>query len=106
MSTTSAMTGTTASRIKRVSEAAPGANYPRLLKASGACPPEDVGGAPGYDEFLEALADPEHEQHDDMVRWSGRPFDPEDARIDRTVERFDQPATKWAPRLAKLKATP
>ncbi|NDR55162.1 plasmid pRiA4b ORF-3 family protein, partial [Aliiruegeria sabulilitoris] len=34
---------------------------PRLLKTTGACPPEDVGGTCGYEEFLEALADPEHE---------------------------------------------
>ena len=57
-------------RIERIGEAVPGTIYPRLLKASGACPPEDVGGAPGYEELLQALADPEHEQHDDMVRWS------------------------------------
>lgn len=72
-------------RIEKVSEATPGTNYPRLLKASGACPPEDVGGAPGYEEFLEAIADPEHEQHGDMVRWSGRPFDPQDAQVDRII---------------------
>lgn len=76
-------------QIEKVSEAIPGVNYPRLLKASGACPPEDVGGAPGYEEFLQALVGPEHEQHDDMARCSGRPFDPDDARIDRIVERFD-----------------
>ncbi len=91
-------------RIEKVSEATPGANYPRLLKASGACPPEDVGGAPGYEEFLQALRDPEHQQHDDMVRWSGGPFDPDDARIDRIVERLDQLAKKWARRPSKPKA--
>lgn len=56
-------------RIERVGDAAPGTTYPRLLRASGACPPEDVGGAGGYEEFLEALADPDHDHHDDMVRW-------------------------------------
>ena len=91
-------------RIERVSEASPGVTYPRLLKASGACPPEDVGGAPGYEAFLEALADPDHEQHDDMVSWSGASFDPKDARIDRIVERFDQLAKKWSPRPGKPKA--
>ena len=91
-------------RIERVSEASPGVTYPRLLKASGACPPEDVGGAPGYEAFLEALADPDHEQHDDMVGWSGATFDPKDARIDRIVERFDQLAKKWSPRPGKPKA--
>ncbi|MFP1646399.1 IS1096 element passenger TnpR family protein [Pontitalea aquivivens] len=68
-------------------------------------PPEDVGGAPGYEEFFEALADPDHGPHEDMVRWSGGCFDPEDARIDMIVERFEQLAQKWAPRPRKPKAT-
>lgn len=38
-----------------------------LLKATGACPLEDIGGAWGYEEFLEALADPDLEQREDMV---------------------------------------
>ena len=71
------------------------------LKASGACPPEDVGGASGYEDFLEALADPDHEQHDDMVRWSGGTFDPEDAGVNMIIERFDRLAKKWAPRRTK-----
>ncbi len=78
--------------------------YPPLLKASGACPPEDVDGARGYEEFLEALADPNHDQHEDMVRWSGSAFDPEDAQIEQIVERFDQFTKKWAPRPGKPKA--
>ena len=38
--------------------------------------PEDVGGASGYEEFLEALSDPRHEEHEHMKAWVGRPFDP------------------------------
>ena len=90
-------------RIERESEATPDKNYPRLLKASGACPPEDIGGAPGYEEFLKAIADPEHEQHGDMVRWSGRPFDPQDPQVDRIIERLDHLAKIWAPRSSKPK---
>lgn len=92
-------------RIERVGEAAPGMTYPRLLKATGACPPEDVGGAWGYGEFLEALADPDHEQHEDMVRWSGGDFNAEDAGIDSIIERFDRLTRTWAPRPRKPKAT-
>jgi hypothetical protein len=33
------------------------------LDGERACPPEDVGGARGYGEFLAALADPLHEEH-------------------------------------------
>ena len=91
-------------RIEKVNEAVPGVTYPLLLKARGACPPEDVGGAPGYEEFLVALADPNHEQHDDMVRLSGGSFDPENACSDSIVERFDRLAKRWAPRPAKPKA--
>ena len=40
------------------------------------CPPEDVGGPPGYANYLDALSDPKHEEHKDMLRWRGE-FDPE-----------------------------
>lgn len=50
--------------------------FPMCLAGAGACPPEDVGGAPGYAEFLEAIADPAHPEHGNMTSWIGRPFDP------------------------------
>lgn len=46
------------------------------LAGANACPPEDVGGYPGYAEFLEALADPTHEEHAHMLSWAGGAFDP------------------------------
>ena len=50
----------------------------RIVCADGlnAAPPEDCGGAAGYANLLEALADPSHEEHDDLVDWLGAPFDP------------------------------
>ena len=55
----------------------PGKKYPLCLEGARACPPEDVGGIYGFYEFLEALADPKHEQHDDFMEWGGD-FDPKD----------------------------
>lgn len=46
------------------------------LAGENACPPEDVGGYPGYAEFLEALKDPAHSEHANMLRWIGGSFDP------------------------------
>jgi hypothetical protein len=46
------------------------------LAGANACPPEDVGGYPGYAEFLEVLADPTHEEHTSMLIWAGGAFDP------------------------------
>jgi hypothetical protein len=55
----------------------------KCLEGERSCPPEDVGGPPGYMEYLEALKDPSHPDHQQMVEWRGPLFDP---------ERFD-PAT-------------
>jgi len=46
------------------------------LAGANACPPEDVGGYPGYAEFLAALADPSYEEHAQMRSWAGGTFDP------------------------------
>nr|CBA32626.1 hypothetical protein Csp_D33090 [Curvibacter putative symbiont of Hydra magnipapillata] len=51
-------------------------SWPMCLAGANACPPEDVGGLGGYEEFLEAIRDPSHEEHDAMRRWCGGPFDP------------------------------
>ena len=45
-------------------------------RKGNACPPEDCGGPPGYAELLEVLANPTHEEHERLLRWVGRPFDP------------------------------
>ena len=51
--------------------------YPLCVAGERACPPEDVGGIPGYEEFLEAIANPDHEEHESMLVWVGGAFDPE-----------------------------
>jgi hypothetical protein len=53
-----------------------GVRYPRCVTGRRACPPEDVGGPWGYNDFLEAMADPAHPEHDQRAEWAGEPFDP------------------------------
>jgi hypothetical protein len=46
------------------------------LAGENACPPEDSGGPGGFEYFLEALADPKHEEHENYVHWNnGDTFD-------------------------------
>lgn len=40
---------------------------PAFLDGKWRTPPEDVGGPPGFEMFLDALADPDHEEHDDLL---------------------------------------
>jgi len=63
--------------VEQISPAETGVRYPRCIGGKRACPPEDVGGIWGYGDFLEALRDPAHEEHETMVEWSGGSFDPE-----------------------------
>lgn len=51
--------------------------YPLCIAGARSAPPEDVGGTGGYADFLEAITDPEHEDHDSNLVWAGGKFDPE-----------------------------
>lgn len=76
-------------------------SYPLLIEAVGRCPPEDVGGPPGYEEFLAALADPRHERHErhaEMLDWRGETFDPNDVDIVQLDCALQKPARAWGPR--------
>jgi hypothetical protein len=64
------------------------------LAGARACPPEDVGGTGGYEEFLEIIADRKHPEHKNMLHWAGGVFDPEAFdlnRINRNLQRFARP---------------
>ncbi|WP_112180284.1 plasmid pRiA4b ORF-3 family protein [Paraliobacillus zengyii] len=44
-------------------------NHPTCVAGEGNAPPEDVGGEPGYEEFLEIIKDPTYPDHQNMQRW-------------------------------------
>ncbi len=52
--------------------------YPRFVDGARRCPPEDVGGLPGFEMFLDAMADPGHEEHDRLREWYGGPYNADD----------------------------
>lgn len=54
-----------------------GAKYPICVEGEYCCPPEDCGGIHGYVEFLQAISDSEHEDHEYLLQWVGGHFDPD-----------------------------
>ena len=54
-----------------------GVRYPVCLAGERACPPEDCGGPDGYADLLKIIADPSHEDYQDMMTWLGGHFDPD-----------------------------
>ncbi|MDX2151807.1 MAG: plasmid pRiA4b ORF-3 family protein [Bryobacteraceae bacterium] len=72
--------------------------YPCCIAGARNVPPEDVGGPFAYAGYLEALSDPSHQEHDDLLAWRG-PFDPEEfalERINASLKRsfYRRPAAK------------
>ena len=49
----------------------------KILDGARACPPEDVGGIGGYRDFLTAVTNPDHPEHQDSLEWAGGPWDAE-----------------------------
>ena len=91
--------------FEEVKPAELGVTYPRCIKGKRASPPEDCGGAWRYPDLLAILADPEHEEHDEMKEWvesqkGGLLFDPE--HFDPAEIVFSDPRVQLEKTLAEL----
>jgi len=75
-------------KLEKVIAPEPDTLYPRLVEAVGRCPPEDVGGADGYNHLLEVVRDPNHPDREEYDYWieegaellDQEKFDPEDLK--------------------------
>jgi len=76
--------------VEAVRDGEPGTKYPRYVEGERRAPPEDCGGTPGFEAFLEAIADPKHPEHEEVTEWyqgcHGMAFDP--AAIDEREAKF------------------
>ena len=73
----------------------PKAKYPLCLEGERACPPEDCGGVWGYGDFLEAIRNPKHEEHESMLRWIGGRFDPEKFDAKKATKEMKKGLPDW-----------
>ena len=62
--------------VEKIVPAGPEEKRAVCLAGENACPPEDCGGIWGYYELLEAVKDPNDEEHEEMLEWLGEDFDP------------------------------
>ena len=76
--------------VEKVLAPQDGAEYPILVDGARQAPPEDCGGPPGFEMFLEAMQDEDHEEHDHLLDWYGEPFDPLDMRLEHVEARLEE----------------
>jgi Plasmid pRiA4b ORF-3-like protein len=82
--------------VERAYEVQSRRHYPKCLDGARTCPPEDVGGVPGYARFLEILADPTHPECQETLTWarefwSGIRY----GTTEGMPERFDAQSATW-----------
>jgi hypothetical protein len=80
--------------VEEVIEATAGTDYPLFIDGARTAPPEDVGGPPGFMDFVEAMAKPRHPQRKALVRWNGGPFNPVDFGAEQIAESIREIAVK------------
>jgi Plasmid pRiA4b ORF-3-like protein len=82
--------------IENVIAADPTLDYPRFIDGSRRAPPEDVGGIPGFEEFLDAMTNPRHPEHQRLTKWYGGSFDPDDLDLPVIGDRIGKLARRRA----------
>lgn len=82
--------------IENVIPAVPAMDYPRFIDGERRAPPEDVGGLPGFEAFLDAMVKPRHPARKSMLQWYGIPFDPQDISLDKIQARIAKLAKQRA----------
>ena len=79
--------------LEKILDKVPKTKYPRCTGGARACPPEDCGGIGGYENLLEVIRDPSHEEYESTMEWLDMEFDPE--HFDPKEVGFDNPKKRW-----------
>jgi hypothetical protein len=89
-------------KLEKILAPDPAAVTPVCLTGKGACPPEDCGGAWGYADLKEAIANPDHEEHEELLAWLGlddpSEFDPAEFSADEVNARLRHVRVTGMPR--------
>jgi len=68
--------------IEALAVAEPKVTYPRFLKGEHRAPPDDVGGIPGFYEFVETITTGSPSKRKQLLDWYGGPFNPVELDLD------------------------
>ncbi|MFC1835354.1 plasmid pRiA4b ORF-3 family protein [Thermodesulfobacteriota bacterium] len=80
--------------VEKILPVGKGVRYPVCVTGKRSCPPEDCGGATGYEELLAALGDTSHPDHDDLFDWLPGDFDSEKFDVEAVNRRLRPSGTR------------
>ena len=82
--------------LERILPADDSATTPVCLAGERRCPPEDCGGPHGYQEFLDVIFQPGHEDFERYREWAGNPVHAEQFDLKAVNEILDR--MRWPKR--------
>lgn len=56
--------------------------HPICIEGERTCPPEDVGGIHGFEEFKKIMEDKNHPERESYIEWCGSVFEPDKVELD------------------------
>ncbi len=62
--------------------------HPKCIEGEGTCPPEDVGGIHGFEEFKEIMKDKTHPERESYIDWYGSVFNPYEVDLEGINKQF------------------
>jgi hypothetical protein len=80
--------------VEKVLPPEPALSYPLCVGGKLHGPPDDCGGIPGYYNLVEAIGDPTHPEHEELLNWVGGEFDPEAFSVKDVNQRL-APIQRW-----------
>jgi len=81
--------------VEKVLPPVPEAAYPVCTGGKLNGPPEDCGGVYGYYHLLDAIGDPEDEEHEDLLEWIGGGYNPDAFSVDEINRRLAPAQRRW-----------
>lgn len=60
--------------FEKILERSADKKYPICIDGARPCPPEDIGGVSGYENFLEIIGNKNHPEYQSMCEWYGEQF--------------------------------
>jgi hypothetical protein len=74
--------------VEKILTTEPRVVHPVCVAGKRCGPPEDSAGPLGYENLLELLRDPKHEEHKTLREWIGCDFDPEGFSVEDVNQRL------------------
>lgn len=72
--------------LKKIKPHTSKVNLPIVIDGAKASPPEDCGGVHGFENLKNVMKNPKDLEYKELVRWLGKPFDPNEFNIQHINE--------------------